>query len=82
MFSGNYSYNHYMVNDIGSGPCADYRPNEEDLQTFDFIRKFRLDTDKTKFPSIQRIVGSDLRQTAYRLDEYVDLTMPSKYVRC
>jgi len=26
-----------------SYPCADYKPGEDDLQNFDFIRKFELD---------------------------------------
>ena len=24
-----------------NGPCSDYKPGEDDLQAFDFIRKFR-----------------------------------------
>jgi hypothetical protein len=27
-----------------NGPCADYKPGEDDLQAFDFIRKFRFAT--------------------------------------
>ena len=26
-------------------PCADYKPGDDDLQSFDFIRKFELGTD-------------------------------------
>ena len=25
-------------------PCADYKPGDDDLQSFDFIRKFELGT--------------------------------------
>lgn len=25
-----------------NGPCADYKPGEDDLEAFDFIRKFRF----------------------------------------
>lgn len=30
----------YETNEA-NGPCADYKPGEDDLQAFDFIRKFR-----------------------------------------
>ena len=26
-------------------PCADYKPGDDDLQSFDFIRKFELDVN-------------------------------------
>ena len=60
------------------GPCADYKPGEDDLQAFDFIRKFRLDLLETQYPGVNRVRGSNKVQTAYRLDRDADLRLPTR----
>lgn len=61
-----------------NGPCADYKPGEDDLQAFDFIRKFRLDILEGQLTAVTRVRGSDRLQTAYRLERQVDLTMDTR----
>lgn len=61
-----------------SGPCADFRPGEDDLQAFDFIRRFRLDVLETQYPGVTRVRGSNRMQTAYRLDRDADLKLPTR----
>ena len=79
-----YIYNVYIyfpeLNSLSenNGPCADYRPGEDDLQAFDFIRKFRLDVLETQYPGVTRVRGSNRMQTAYRLDRDADLTLPTR----
>lgn len=63
-----------------NGPCADYRPGEDDLQAFDFIRQFRLDVLETKYPGVKRVQGSSRLQTAYKLENEADLVLPTRYV--
>ena len=61
-----------------NGPCSDYRPGEDDLQAFDFIRQFRLDVLETKYPGVTRVRGSSRLQTAYRLETNADLVVPTR----
>lgn len=61
-----------------NGPCSDYKPGEDDLQAFDFIRKFRLDLLGTQFPGVTRVRGSNRVQTAYRLEKEANLTLRTR----
>ena len=61
-----------------NGPCSDYRPGEDDLQAFDFIRQFRLDVLETKYPGVTKVRGSSRLQTAYRLEKEADLVVPTR----
>jgi len=61
-----------------NGPCSDYRPGEDDLQAFDFIRQFRLDVLETRYPGVTRVRGSSRLQTAYRLEKEADLVVPTR----
>jgi len=63
-----------------NGPCADYRPGEDDLQAFDFIRQFRLDVLETKYPGVKRVQGSSRLQTAYKLENEADLVLPTRNI--
>lgn len=66
-----------------NGPCSDYRPGEDDLQAFDFIRQFRLDVLETKYPGVTKVRGSSRLQTAYRLETEADLVVPTRsYYEC
>lgn len=62
----------------GNGPCSDYRPGEDDLQAFDFIRHFRLDVLETKYPGVTRVRGSSRLQTAFRVEKEADLVVPTR----
>ena len=61
-------------------PCADFRPGEDDLQSFDYIRKFELDVNLDGYPGVSRVRGSNRLQTAYRINSIADLVMPTQYV--
>merc|ERR550519_2717480 len=58
-------------------PCADYKPGDDDLQSFDFIRKFELDVNLDGYPGVARVRGSNRMQTAYRIDSTANLVMPT-----
>lgn len=58
-------------------PCADYKPGDDDLQSFDFIRKFELDVNLDGYPGVSRVRGSNRMQTAYRIDSTANLVMPT-----
>lgn len=58
--------------------CADYKPGEDDLQAFDFIRKFKLDLLEIQYPGVSRVRGSNKMQTSYRLDREADLRLPTR----
>ena len=60
-----------------SYPCADYKPGEDDLQNFDFIRKFQLDVNLDGYPGVSRVRGSNRMQTAYRIESIANLIMPT-----
>jgi collagen type IX alpha len=60
-----------------NGPCAGYKPGEDDLQAFDFIRRFQLDLPETQYPGVTRVRGSNRMQTAYRLDTDANLRLPT-----
>ena len=40
-------------------PCADYKPGEDDLESFDYIRKFELDVNLDGYPGVSRVRGSN-----------------------
>ena len=61
-------------------PCADYKPGEDDLQNFDFIRKFMMDVNLDGYPGVSSVRGSDRTQTAYRIDSTANLAMPTQSV--
>ncbi|KAJ3637240.1 hypothetical protein MTP99_000714 [Tenebrio molitor] len=61
-----------------SGPCANFKIGDDDLQPYDFISKFRLDIVETVYPGVSKVKGSSRMQTAYRLDEDADLTLPTR----
>ena len=56
-------------------PCADYKPGDDDLQSYDFIRKFELDVNLEGFPGVSRVRGSSDIQTAYRIQPTANLVM-------
>ena len=58
-------------------PCADYKAGDDDLQSFDFIRKFELDVNLDGYPGVARVRGSNSLQTAYRIDSTANLIMPT-----
>ena len=66
--------------DLTYYPCADYKPGEDDLQNFDFIRKFQLDVNLDGYPGVKRVRGSNHMQTAYKIYSTADLMMPTMYV--
>lgn len=59
-----------------TNPCANYRIGDDDLEVYDFIRHFRLDVLETS--GVSKVRGSSRTQTAYRLDENADLTLPTR----
>lgn len=59
-------------------PCGDYKPGEDDLQAYDFIRTFKLDLIETKYPGVSRVRGSNKMQTAYRLEKEADLKLATR----
>ena len=40
-------------------PCADYKPGEDDLESFVYIRKFELDVNLDGYPGVSRVRGSN-----------------------
>ncbi|GAB0086545.1 collagen alpha-1(IX) chain-like [Sergentomyia squamirostris] len=56
-------------------PCGRWRPGDADLNTFDFIREFRLDRSETFYEGVSSVVGSNYVQTAYRLERESNLTL-------
>ncbi len=65
-----------------AGPCADYKPGEDDLQAFDFIRKFKLDVVQREYPGVTKVRGSNRVQSAYRLSKDADLNLPTRSPSC
>ncbi|XP_055624553.1 collagen alpha-1(IX) chain-like isoform X1 [Toxorhynchites rutilus septentrionalis] len=66
--------------DVGSyeeGPCGRWMPGEVDLRSFDLIREFHLDQHETNNRHVYSIEGSNMYQTAYRLESEANLTMRS-----
>lgn len=63
-----------------NGPCADYQPGEDDLQAFDFIRKFRLDVLEQSYPGVTSVQGSNEMQKAYRLQSSANLQIATRCV--
>ncbi|CAG0924665.1 unnamed protein product [Notodromas monacha] len=63
-----------------AGPCADYKPGEDDLQAFDFIRKFNLDVMEREHPGVTKVRGSNKIQSAYRLSKDADLNLPTRSI--
>lgn len=60
-------------------PCEGYKHGEDDLQTFDFISKLKLDLLEAHYGSVTRVRGSTRMQIAYRLEKDTDITLPTKY---
>ena len=58
-------------------PCADYKPGDDDLQSFDFIRRFEMDVNLEGFPGVSRVRGSSDIQTAYRIQPSANVVMPT-----
>lgn len=73
-------YNNGILAREVAGPCVDFRPGEDDLQAYDLIRKFRLDSLDLKYPGVTRVRGSNRVQVAYRLDRSSNLVLPTRYV--
>lgn len=71
--------NGILVREV-AGPCVDFRPGEDDLQAYDLIRKFRLDSLDLNYPGVTRVRGSNRVQVAYRLDRSSNLVLPTRYV--
>lgn len=67
-----------IIEDGVSGPCGNFKPGDDDLQAYDFIRQFRLDVLEIQYPGVSRVKGSNKLQTAYRLDREADLTIPTR----
>ncbi|CAH1364325.1 unnamed protein product, partial [Tenebrio molitor] len=40
-----------------SGPCANFKIGDDDLQPYDFISKFRLDIVETVYPGVSKVKG-------------------------
>ncbi|KAG8321672.1 hypothetical protein J6590_042267 [Homalodisca vitripennis] len=74
------NYNNGILSEEMVGPCADFRLGEDDLQAFDFIRKFRLDTLHLRYPGVSRVRGSNRLQVAYRLERDCDLVLPTREI--
>lgn len=73
-----YDDDYYTPNGYnGNGPCGKWRPGDADLMTFDLIREFKLDQHEYNYQYgvITEIQGSNIVQTAYRLEEETNLTM-------
>lgn len=60
-------------------PCRGYQPGEDDLETFDFIRRYKLDLLEAQYPGVTRVRGSNRMQTAYRVEKEADLVLPTRY---
>lgn len=67
-----------IVEEEVSGPCANYRIGDDDLQPYDFIRQFRLDLLETQYRGVSKVRGSSRTQTAYRLEKEADVTVPTR----
>lgn len=75
-----YTSGEETILDSPRGPCEGPL-GEDDLQTFDFISKLKLDLLEAQYTGITRVRGSNRMQTAYRLEKDADVTLPTKYVR-
>lgn len=61
------------------GLCNGYKSGEDDLQTFDFISKLKLDLLDARYTGMTKVRGSNRMQTAYRLEKDTDVTLSTKY---
>ncbi|KAL1512787.1 hypothetical protein ABEB36_002317 [Hypothenemus hampei] len=61
-------------------PCAKFRIGDDDLQIYDFIRQFKLDSLDSQYSSVNRVTGSSFLQTAYRIEETTNLTIPTRNI--
>lgn len=59
--------------------CSESRAGQDDLPTFDLIRKFKLDNIDLEFQGVKRVRGSNRIQTAYRLTRKAELTLPTRF---
>ncbi|XP_071637944.1 uncharacterized protein [Temnothorax longispinosus] len=62
------------------GLCNGYKSGEDDLQTFDFISKLKLDLLDARYNGMTKVRGSNRMQTAYRLERDTDVTLPTKNI--
>ncbi|RWS29757.1 hypothetical protein B4U80_07992, partial [Leptotrombidium deliense] len=67
-------------NEIQEGICPETDTEEEDLPSFDLIRKFRLDTTSIGHPGVKVVQGSNEAQTAYRLSRRAELVSTTKSI--
>ncbi|KAK2577988.1 hypothetical protein KPH14_008418 [Odynerus spinipes] len=65
---------------LSRGPCEVYKAGEDDLHTFDFISKFKLDLLDVHYTGVTRVKGSNRMQTAYRLERDTDVTLPTETI--
>lgn len=67
----------YDFDNNDDGPCGRYSPGNADLNTFDLIREFRLDssTYEEYYEGVTEVVGSSTIQRAYRLQRESNLTI-------
>lgn len=77
--SAEYTSGEETILDSPGGSCDGYKRGEDDLQTFDFISKLKLDFLETHYAGVTRVRGSNRMQTAYRLEKETDITLPTKY---
>jgi len=66
---------YYDGMDDDVGPCGRWRPGDADLNTFDLIREFQLDNREINYEGLSLVQGSNVLQTAYRLERESNLTM-------
>ncbi|XP_070530966.1 collagen alpha-1(IX) chain isoform X4 [Cardiocondyla obscurior] len=78
MFVHIIAYAQYTV--AKRGLCNGYKSGEDDLQTFDFISKLKLDLLGARYSSMTKVQGSNSMQTAYRLEKDTDVTLPTKNI--
>lgn len=55
-----------------------FKIGDDDLQLYDFISQFHIDLLTGNYAGVTRVKGTDPIQTAYRLDNEADLTLPTR----
>lgn len=72
---------HVRESTVKNELCKDYKPGDDDLQTFDFISKLKLDMLNARYSGMTKVRGSNRMQTAYRLEKDTDVTLQTKYIQ-